>query len=210
MIVHLWTICIRDIFLFVSVCWCDCGSITILPLLVPILRTFATVTILVCVLVNWPHCHDRDIMAGSTSLPTSWILGCYRGAQRCTEGLRFLLSQTWRGPRMKCSSLQQLKLRSRCARCRKVGHRARECPEGNRGKRNDERYDRCAGGPRTTQKRSSLWQGPRNGDLSWGHLDISENRKMGPCTRTARAKQANLGKFVNLCRLVRRLRVCRG
>ena len=36
------------------------------------------------------------------------------------------------GPRMKRSSIQQLKLRTRCARCRKLGHWARECPEGNR------------------------------------------------------------------------------
>ena len=48
------------------------------------------------------------------------------------------------GPRMKRSSIQQLKLRTRCARCRKLGHLARECPEGNRGQRNDERYDRRA------------------------------------------------------------------
>ena len=45
---------------------------------------------------------------------------------------------------MKRSSIQQLKLRTRCARCRKLGHWARECPEGNRGQRNDERYDRRA------------------------------------------------------------------
>ena len=45
---------------------------------------------------------------------------------------------------MKRSSIQQLKLRTRCARCRKHGHWARECPEGNRGQRNDERYDRRA------------------------------------------------------------------
>ena len=48
------------------------------------------------------------------------------------------------GPRMKRSSIQQLKLRTRCARCRKIGHWARECPERNRGQRNDERYDRRA------------------------------------------------------------------
>ena len=48
------------------------------------------------------------------------------------------------GPRMKRSSIQQLKLRTRCARCRKLGHWARERPEGNRGQRNDERYDRRA------------------------------------------------------------------
>ena len=32
---------------------------------------------------------------------------------------------------MKRSSIQQLKLRTRCARYRKLGHWARECPEGN-------------------------------------------------------------------------------
>ena len=32
------------------------------------------------------------------------------------------------GPRMKRSSIKQLKLRTRCARCRKLGHWARECP----------------------------------------------------------------------------------
>ena len=45
---------------------------------------------------------------------------------------------------MKRSSIHQLKLRTRCARCRKVGHWARKCPEGNRGQRNDERYYRRA------------------------------------------------------------------
>ena len=44
----------------------------------------------------------------------------------------------------KRSSIQQLKLHTRCARCRKLGHRAPECPEENRGQRNDERYDRRA------------------------------------------------------------------
>ena len=48
------------------------------------------------------------------------------------------------GPRMKRSSIQQLKLRTRYARCRELGHWARECPEGNRGQRNNERYDRRA------------------------------------------------------------------
>ena len=45
---------------------------------------------------------------------------------------------------MQRSSIQQQKLRTRCARCREFGHWARECPEGNRGQRNDERYDRRA------------------------------------------------------------------
>ena len=45
---------------------------------------------------------------------------------------------------MKRSSIQQLKLRTRCARCRKLGHWARECSEGNRGQSKDERYDRRA------------------------------------------------------------------
>ena len=48
------------------------------------------------------------------------------------------------GPRMKRSNIQQLKLRTRCARCRKIGHWARECPEGDRGQCKDERYDRDA------------------------------------------------------------------
>ena len=51
------------------------------------------------------------------------------------------------GLRLKRSSIQQLKLRTRCARCRKLGHWARECPEGNRGQGNDERYDRRAAKP---------------------------------------------------------------
>ena len=57
------------------------------------------------------------------------------------------------GPRMKRSSIQQLKLRTRCARCRKLGHWARECPEGNRGQRNDERYDRRAVRPEENSRR---------------------------------------------------------
>ena len=59
------------------------------------------------------------------------------GPRRCASGRD-------QGPRMKRSNIQQLKLRTRCARCRKLGHWARECPEGNRGQRNDERYDRRA------------------------------------------------------------------
>ena len=56
------------------------------------------------------------------------------------------------GPRMKRSSIQQLKLRTRCARCRKLGHWALECPEGTRGQRNDERYDRRALRPEENPK----------------------------------------------------------
>ena len=55
-------------------------------------------------------------------------------------------------PRMKRSSIEQLKLRTRCARCRKLGHWACECPEGNRGQRNDERYDRRAVRPGENSK----------------------------------------------------------
>ena len=47
-------------------------------------------------------------------------------------------------PRMMRSSIQQLKMRTRCARCRELGHWARECPEGNREQRHDERYDQHA------------------------------------------------------------------
>ena len=63
---------------------------------------------------------------------------------RCFFGPRRGASGRDQGPRMKRSSIQQLKLRTRFARCRKLGHWARECPEGNRGQRNDERYDRRA------------------------------------------------------------------
>ena len=61
------------------------------------------------------------------------FFGCRRGASGRDQGSR-----------MKRSSIQQLKLRKRCAKCRKLGHWAHECPEGNRGQRNDERYDRRA------------------------------------------------------------------
>ena len=43
---------------------------------------------------------------------------------------QILLQAREQGARMKRSSLLQLKLRTRCARCRKIGHWARECPEG--------------------------------------------------------------------------------
>ena len=45
---------------------------------------------------------------------------------------------------MKRSSIHHLKLRTWCARCRKLGHWARECPEEDRGPRNNEKHDRRA------------------------------------------------------------------
>ena len=45
---------------------------------------------------------------------------------------------------MKRSSIHQLKLRTRCARCCKLGHWARECPEGSRRPHSYEKYDRRA------------------------------------------------------------------
>ena len=53
---------------------------------------------------------------------------------------------------MKRSSILELKLPTRCARCRKLGHWARECPNGNRGQRPDEKYDRRAVNPRENSK----------------------------------------------------------
>ena len=74
------------------------------------------------------------------------------------------------GPRMKRSRIQQLELRTRCVRRRELGQKARECPEGNRGQRNDERYDRRAG---TAYKFSSSWQGRLDEDLfSRSGLDL--------------------------------------
>ena len=64
------------------------------------------------------------------------------------------------GPRKKRSSIAQLQLRTGCARCRKIGHWARECPEGNRGQRNDERYDRRAERPEDGSKRFVALAGP--------------------------------------------------
>ena len=60
-------------------------------------------------------------------------------------GPRRRIGSREQGPRLKRSSIQQLKLRTRCARCRKLGHWASERPEGNRGQRQDDRYDRRAG-----------------------------------------------------------------
>ena len=62
------------IFLFVSVCWWDGRSITKLPLI----RTFATVTISLCVSVNWPQYHDI-VICGALSRWSS-PLGNVRGA----------------------------------------------------------------------------------------------------------------------------------
>ena len=64
------------------------------------------------------------------------------------------------GPRVKRSNIQQLKVRTRCARCRKLGHWARECSEGNRGQRNDERYERRAGRPEDSSKKFISLAGP--------------------------------------------------
>ena len=68
---------------------------------------------------------------------------------------------------MNCSSVQQLKLRTRCARYRKLGHWARECPEGNRGQRNDERCGEARG---QFKKGSSLEQGTRHENRSFLEL----------------------------------------
>ena len=69
------------------------------------------------------------------------------------------------GPRLKCWSTQQLKLRTRCTRCRKLGHWARECPEGNRGQRIDERYDR---------------QAMRSGENSKGFITVAKPTERRP------------------------------
>ena len=53
-----------------------------------------------------------------------------------------------------------MKLRTRCARCRKLGHWARECPEGNRGQRNDGRYVRRAVRPEENSKGFITVAGP--------------------------------------------------
>ena len=78
------------------------------------------------------------------------------------------------GPRMKRSNIQQLKLRTRCARCRKLGLWARECLEGNRGQRNDERYDRRAVRPGENSK-GFITHGTRT-FLSRRFLDIRHSR----------------------------------
>ena len=111
--------------------------------------------------------------AGSTSLPTSWIPGRPRGVPRCTKGSRFYSVPDGRqqGARMKRSSIQQLKLRTRYARCGKLGHWVREFPEVNGGQCTDERYDRRAGRPEDSSKGfiASRAHGTKT-FLSWSHL----------------------------------------
>ena len=71
-IVHLWFIrCPRS---FLDPCWCVGGcSFTILPLLVQIIRTCATVTTPVrCVLVNTLQYHDTVDFCASIYLPTGY------------------------------------------------------------------------------------------------------------------------------------------
>ena len=82
----------------------------------------------------------------------------FRGTQRSADIPRFLRHQTWcRWQRAETAHealeySHQLKLRTRCARCRKLGHWTRECLGGNRGQRNDERYDRRAWRPEENPK----------------------------------------------------------
>ena len=83
-----------------------------------------------------------DIVAGSNSFPTSWVPGYPRKINAAQMSRGFFGPRRSAGgreqrPRMKRSSIQQLKLRTRCARCQNLGHLASECPEGNRGQRND-------------------------------------------------------------------------
>ena len=82
------------------------------------------------------------------------------------------------GPRMKRSSIQQLKLRTRCARCRKLGHWARECYEGNRGQCKDERYDRRATRSEENSKGFITLAVPtgRRPFFFWSILDIRHSR----------------------------------
>ena len=80
-----------------------------------------------------------DIIARPKSFPTSLGTGLSERismlrrspeVSSVPDGVQ--VAEIW-GPRMRRSSIQQLKLRTRCATCRKLGHWARECPEGNRG-----------------------------------------------------------------------------
>ena len=84
-----------------------------------------------------PAFRHRGYWAVREDLNVAQKSGVFFGPRRGASGRD-------QGPRMKRSSIQQLKLRTRCARCRKLEHRGRECPEGNRGQRNEERCDRRA------------------------------------------------------------------
>ena len=66
-----------------------------------------------------------------------------------TESPRLLRSQTWcwwqrAGNMHEALECPTVELRTKCARCRKLGPWARELPEGNQGERNDERFNRRA------------------------------------------------------------------
>ena len=69
--------------------------------------------------------------------------------------------------RMSRSSIQQLKLPTRCARSCKLGHQARECSEGSRGNRHDKSPVGRRGVLGKTRKGSSRQRGKRSRDLSF-------------------------------------------
>ena len=108
------------------------------------------------------------------------------------------------GDRMKRWSIQQLKQRARCARCRKLGHWARECTEGNRGQHYDERYDRLAW--RSEENVHRCTRATRNGDLSFlghhGHSSpLTLEKSCGTLVpRRGSSENSNLTNGVNCLR----------